>query len=76
METLWIPLSSLVDLGREKIVFVKSNGNFIARKVETGAMSNSMVEISDGLTEEDEIASEAHYLIDSEGFIKTNEDEK
>ena len=76
MEALWIPLSALVDLGKEKIVWLKKDGNFIARKVETGAMSSSMVEISDGLTEEDEIAAEAHYLIDSEGFIKTTEDEK
>ena len=76
MDALWIPLSALMDLGKEKIVWLKTNGNFIAVKVESGAISNNMVEISDGLTEEDEIAAEAHYLTDSEGFIKTNDHEK
>jgi membrane fusion protein, copper/silver efflux system len=76
LETLWIPLSALVDLGKEKIVWVKFNGMFQAKKVETGTMINSMVEISDGLTEEDEIASEAHYLVDSEGFITTESNEE
>jgi Cu(I)/Ag(I) efflux system membrane fusion protein len=75
MEALWIPLSALVDLGKEKIVWVKTNGHFIARKVETGIMSGSMIEVSDGLTEEDEIAAEAHYLTDSEGFVKESENE-
>ena len=75
IETLWIPLAALVDLGKEKIVLIKSDGNFSVRKVETGAMTNSMIEISDGLTEEDEIAAEAHYLIDSEGFISTNDNQ-
>ena len=75
MDALWIPLSALVDLGNEKIVWLKTDGNFIATKVETGTISDNMIEISDGLTEEDEIALEAHYLIDSEGFIKIIEDE-
>lgn len=76
IEALWIPLSALVDLGKEKIVWVKKDGNFIAKKVETGIISNNMIEIADGLTEEDEIAAEAHYLTDSEGFVKENENEK
>ena len=73
---LWIPLTALVDLGKEKIVWVKENGNFVATKVETGARADGMIEISDGLTEESEIATEAHYFTDSEGFIKTSQDEK
>ena len=76
METLWIPLTALVDLGKDKIVFVKHNGEFAATKVETGTMTSGMVEISDGLTEEDDVAAEAHYLMDSETFVKTNSDEK
>ncbi len=75
-EVLWIPVSALMDLGKEKKVWVKKGGTFIAKKVETGARAEGMIEISDGLTEESEIAIEAHYLIDSEGFIKTNEGEK
>lgn len=74
-ESLWIPVTALVDLGKEKIVWKLENGNFIAKKVETGLFENGMVEIADGLTETSEIALEAHYLIDSEGFIKTNDEE-
>ena len=75
-EALWIPVSALMDLGKEKKVWLKKGGVFIAKKVEAGARAEGMIEISDGLTEESEIAIEAHYLTDSEGFIKTNEDEK
>ena len=75
-EALWIPVSALMDLGKEKKVWLKKDGVFIAKKVETGVRLKGMIEISDGLTEESEIATEAHYLTDSEGFIKTNEDEK
>ena len=75
-ESLWIPASALVDLGKEKIVWVKKDGDFIAQKVETGIIENGMIEIAGGLTESSEIALEAHYLIDSEGFVKTNSDEE
>ncbi len=75
-QSLWIPSSALVDLGKEKMVWLKENGNFRAKKVETGIIENGMVEIADGLTENSEIASEAHYLIDSEGFVKENTNEE
>jgi Cu(I)/Ag(I) efflux system membrane fusion protein len=75
-ESLWIPVSALIDLGNKRIVWVKKDGNFEAKKIETGTRSGNMIEVSDGLTVDDEIAEEAHYLTDSEGFINTNEDEK
>ena len=75
-EALWVPLSAVMDLGKEKKVWLKKDDIFIAKKVEIGARTEGMIEISDGLTEESEIAIEAHYLTDSEGFIKTNEDEQ
>ena len=71
-EALWIPVTALMDLGNEKIVWVKKGGNFSAQKVETGLFADGMVEIADGLTDASEIAIESHYLIDSEGFVKTN----
>ncbi len=75
-ETLWVPLSAVMDLGQQKKVWLKENGYFMAKEVETGIKSQGFIEIADGLTDESEIAVEAHYLIDSEGFIKTNEDEQ
>lgn len=75
LKTLWVPESAIVDLGKSKIVWVQKDGSFKAVKVEAGVHSMGMVEIADGLTEIDNIALEAHYLSDSEGFIKINEDE-
>lgn len=75
LESLWIPISAVVDLGKNKIVWVLNNGYFIARKVETGMQSGQMIEIADGLTSADKIAAEAHFLSDSEGFIKISGDE-
>lgn len=72
LQALWIPSSAVMDLGREKKVWLKRNGLFVAKTVETGVRAGKEIEISDGLTDESEIAEEAHYLIDSEGFVKEN----
>jgi Cu(I)/Ag(I) efflux system membrane fusion protein len=76
LETLWVPKSSIVDLGKSKIAWLQKENSFKAVKVETGVSTMGMVEITDGLTESSMIAEEAHYLTDSEGFVKINEDEK
>lgn len=70
VEGLWVPASSVVDLGKQKIVWLKTGGHFEARIIETGEITKDWVEIYDGITKKDEIAEEAHYLSDSEGFIK------
>jgi len=70
---LWVPASSVVDLGKNKVVWVKKEGHFIARKIEIGTVTKDWVEILDGITSKDEVALEGHYLTDSEGFIKTSE---
>lgn len=73
LETLWVPLTAIVDLGKNKIVWKWEDGVFKAKRVETGIKVNNRIEIADGLTESDEIAAEGHYFSDSEGFIKINE---
>lgn len=75
IKTLWVPSSALVDLGKSKIAWVQKGDSFKAVKVQTGVHSMGLVEITDGLIETDKIALEAHYLSDSEGFIKVDEDE-
>lgn len=75
LQTLWVPLTSIIDLGTRKVVLLRIGNSFKTKGVETGAISDNMIEVSDGLTEEDEIASEAHYLIDSEGFIRTKKND-
>lgn len=74
-ETLWIPSSSFVDLGKSKIVWRWKDGVFKAQKIETGMRVNDWIEVADGLTASDEIAAEAHFLSDSEGFINAEDND-
>jgi Cu(I)/Ag(I) efflux system membrane fusion protein len=74
VEGLWVPAKSVIDLGTEKMVWLKKDGHFVAHKIEVGAMTKDWVEIYDGITKEDEIAIEAHYLSDSESFVKISDD--
>jgi membrane fusion protein, copper/silver efflux system len=67
---LMIPQTAFYDLGRDKIVFVKHNGAFQTRKVLIGYSGENEVEVLSGLTEGEEIAENAQFMIDSESFIK------
>jgi membrane fusion protein, copper/silver efflux system len=69
-ESLWVPRESVVDLGNEKIVFIKDNGVFRPKNVITGITSKGLTEIKSGLATSAEIAANAQYLVDSESFIK------
>lgn len=68
---LFIPSVSLVNLGNSNVVFVKDNQVFRAQKVETGVNVNDFIEIISGLTEKDTLAENAQLLMDSESFIKS-----
>lgn len=70
-ESLWVPKVAVLDLGNEKIVFIKDRGMLKPKKVITGIVSDDQIEIRSGLASSDEIAANAQYLIDSESFIKT-----
>jgi Cu(I)/Ag(I) efflux system membrane fusion protein len=71
VEALWIPKEALVDLGVDKVVFIKEKNVFKPKKVVVGARTADVIEIKQGLSSSDEIAANAQYLIDSESFIKT-----
>jgi Cu(I)/Ag(I) efflux system membrane fusion protein len=67
---LWIPSSSVLDLGNENfIVFKKEDTHFKASKVSLGGRVKNEVNIVDGLTENEAIASDAWYMVDSESFV-------
>ena len=72
---VWVQKKSVYDLGKNKIVWLKKGNAFQAHKITTGAIVNDWIEITDGIWTEDSIASDAHYLMDSESFIKITEDE-
>ena len=70
--TLWIPASAAIDLGQSKVVFVKTAGGFRLRKINTGSRFGQMLEVTAGLSPDDEIAENAQFLMDSESFVKVN----
>lgn len=69
---LWIPKAAALDLGRQKVVFLKKGGVFQSKKIETGARSGDWLEVRSGITEVDEISFDAQFLMDSESFVKSN----
>lgn len=71
----WIPSTAVLDLGIRNAVFVKEKDAFRARKIGTGRTSGNWTEVVSGLSSLDSIAADAHYMADSEGFIKIVNDE-
>ena len=69
----WLPKDAVISLGLDKIVFKKLNGVFKAVKVKTGLSYNNKIQVIDGLSPYDEVATNAQFLMDSESFIKINE---
>lgn len=69
-ESLWVPKEAVLDLGTQKIVFLKDRGTLKPKEVSTGITAQGKVEIKAGLASSEEIAANAHYLVDSESFIK------
>ncbi len=68
----WLPVESILSLGMDKVVFLKSDGGFMAKKINTGITYKGKVQVIDGLTTHDSVAVNAQYLMDSESFIKIN----
>ena len=68
----WLPEESIVSLGLDKVVFVRTSGGFMPHKVVTGYTNNGKTQIRNGLVITDSVAQNAQYLMDSESFIKLN----
>lgn len=69
---IWIPKTAALDLGRQRVVFFKKDGVFQSKKIEVGSMSGDWLEVRSGISENDEIAADAQFLMDSESFVKSN----
>ena len=69
-EALWVPREAVLDLGVQKVVFIKDHGVFKPKQVTTGVTTDGMIEVKNGLASSEEIAANAQYLVDSESFIK------
>jgi Cu(I)/Ag(I) efflux system membrane fusion protein len=72
VEALWVPKEAVLHLGVDDVVFVKEKNVFRPKEVVTGIRTEKHIEIKQGLSSSDEIASNGQYLVDSESFIKTN----
>lgn len=70
IEALWVPASAVLDLGLHRIVFVKQREVFQPIKVVAGVRAGEWIEIRHGISPSDEIAANAHYLVDSESFVR------
>jgi hypothetical protein len=69
-EALWVPREAVLDLGTQKVVFIKVREVLKPKRITTGIRTGDVIEIKSGLSTSDEIAANAHYLVDSESFIK------
>ena len=67
----WVPKKAVWRLGNKTIVFKREKNVFIPMEVKPGVDAKDMVQIMSNI-DDWEIASNAYYLIDSESFIKTN----
>jgi len=68
--SIWLPETTVVNLGQHKSVFVKHNNKFMATVIKTGIHSGSKIEILSGLDQNSNVALNASLLIDSDGLIK------
>ena len=67
---LAVPLTAVLPTGTRMLVFVNGgDGRFLPREVMTGARSDSLVEIVQGLVAGDEVIASATYLLDSEANL-------
>lgn len=70
VEGLWIPEAAVLDLGVRAVVFLKKNESFAPVQVALGASADGWKQVHSGLTSGDEFAADAHYLVDSESFVR------
>ena len=66
----WLPKSSILSMGMDKVVFQKTGSGFKAQNVNTGILYKDQIQIMNGLSPLDSVAVNAQYLMDSESFIK------
>lgn len=65
----WLPQEAVLDLGNNKTVLFKKEGNtFTPVYIKTGIKADGHIEVLDEIGNW-QIASNAYYMVDSEGFI-------
>ncbi len=72
-DAYWLPATSVLSMGMDKVVFLKTGNGFKAHNVNTGILNKGQIQIMSGLSPSDSVAVNAQYLMDSESFIKIKE---
>lgn len=72
LEGNWIPRTSVLQLGKKHIVFVKRNTAFVPVYVKVNAITEEWIDIGDSLKANQKIAINAWFLVDTESFIKAD----
>ncbi|HEY9535044.1 MAG TPA: HlyD family efflux transporter periplasmic adaptor subunit [Mucilaginibacter sp.] len=75
INSLWLPKTAVTNLGAKKVVWLKTGVSYSAHLVTAGVTTDKEVQIKNGLSVADSVASNAAYLTDSESFIKTQGNE-
>ncbi len=73
---LWLPRNAVVNLGRKQIVFLKTGNHYKSKIIQTGIVSDSLIQIISGLTGDESVAANAQFMVDSESFIETEGNEQ
>jgi len=69
-EPLIIPRNAVIDTGLRKVVWVKKEINlYQAQLVKTGFESQGYVEVTAGLSENDEVVIEGNFLLDAQAQL-------
>ncbi|MDP3468587.1 MAG: efflux RND transporter periplasmic adaptor subunit [Daejeonella sp.] len=70
IEGNWLPATALVQVGTQYVVFIKKDKGFIPVFVKLKHRADQWIDIGESLEPDTELAINAWFLIDSEGFIK------
>jgi len=70
VEGNWVPRTSVLQLGKRYVVFIRRNSAFVPVYVQVNTLSNEWADIGNSLGDEQDIAINAWFLIDTESFIK------
>ncbi|MFD2515372.1 efflux RND transporter periplasmic adaptor subunit [Pontibacter locisalis] len=71
--SLWVPKQAVMDIGTRSVVFKKFNGSYKPIAVTVGSTSGNQVQLISGVDQNDVIAANAQFMVDSESFVKIEE---
>ncbi len=66
-----VPVSAVIDSGtRQAVLVAKGDGRFEPREVKLGSRGDGYTEVTEGLSEGEEVVTSANFLIDAESNLK------